>query len=66
MFIMLSCSQRALILILEYVGNFGVRLPIGDDVQYILFIGSYEQIRGALCQMRPWSIEQDIIDGAQH
>ena len=29
MFIMLSCSQRALILVLEYVGNFGVRLPPG-------------------------------------
>ena len=29
MFIMLPCSQRALILVLEYVGNFGVRLPPG-------------------------------------
>ena len=29
MFIMLSCSQRALILVLEHVGNFGVRLPPG-------------------------------------
>ena len=29
MFIMLSCSQRALILVLEYVGNFGIRLPPG-------------------------------------
>ena len=29
MSIMLSCSQRALILVLEYVGNFGVRLPPG-------------------------------------
>ena len=29
MFIMLACSQRALILVLEYVGNFGVRLPPG-------------------------------------
>ena len=29
MFIMLSCSQRALILVLEYVGNFGARLPPG-------------------------------------
>ena len=27
MFIMLPCSQRALILVLEHVGNFGVRLP---------------------------------------
>ena len=26
MFIMLQCSQRALILVLEHVGNFGVRL----------------------------------------
>ena len=31
MFIMLSCSQRALILVLEYVGNFGVRLPPGSS-----------------------------------
>ena len=29
MFIMLPCSQRALILVLEHVGNFGVRLPPG-------------------------------------
>ena len=29
MFIMLPCSQRALILVLEYVGNFGIRLPPG-------------------------------------
>ena len=29
MFIMLSCSQCALILVLEHVGNFGVRLPPG-------------------------------------
>ena len=29
MFTMLSCSQRALILVLEYVGNFGARLPPG-------------------------------------
>ena len=29
MFIMLPCSQRALNLVLEYVGNFGVRLPPG-------------------------------------
>ena len=29
MSIMLSCSQRALILVLEYVGNFGARLPPG-------------------------------------
>ena len=27
MFIMLPCSQRALILVLEHVGNFSVRLP---------------------------------------
>ena len=33
MFIMLSCSQRALILVLEYVGNFGVRLPPGCSVR---------------------------------
>ena len=26
---MLPCSQRALILVLEHVGNFGVRLPPG-------------------------------------
>jgi len=26
MFIVLPCSQRALILVLEHVGNFGVRL----------------------------------------
>ena len=32
MFIMLSCSQRALILVLEYVGNFGVRLPPGCNL----------------------------------
>ena len=29
MFIMLPCSQRALVLVLEHVGNFGVRLPPG-------------------------------------
>ena len=29
MFIMLPCSQRALILVLEHMGNFGVRLPPG-------------------------------------
>ena len=29
MFIMLPCSQHALILILEHVGNFGVRLLPG-------------------------------------
>ena len=29
MFIMLPCSQRALILVLEHVGYFGVRLPPG-------------------------------------
>ena len=29
MFIMLPCSQRTLILVLELVGNFGVRLPPG-------------------------------------
>ena len=29
MFIMLPCSQRALILVLEHGGNFGVRLPPG-------------------------------------
>ena len=29
MFIMLPCSQRAFILVLEHVGNFGVRLPPG-------------------------------------
>ena len=29
MFIILPCSQRALILVLEHVGNFGVRLPPG-------------------------------------
>ena len=29
MFIMLPCSQCALILVLEHVGNFGVRLPPG-------------------------------------
>ena len=29
MFIMLSCSQRAFFLVLEHVGNFGVRLLSG-------------------------------------
>ena len=29
MFIMLPCSQRALILVLKHMGNFGVRLPPG-------------------------------------
>ena len=29
MFIMLLCSQRALILVLEHMGDFGVRLPPG-------------------------------------
>ena len=29
MFIMLPCSQRALILVFEHVGNFGIRLPPG-------------------------------------
>ena len=29
MFIMLLCSQRALFLVLECVGNFGIRLPPG-------------------------------------
>ena len=29
MFIMLSCSQRAMILVLEHMGNFGVGLPPG-------------------------------------
>ena len=29
MFIMLPCSQRALILVLEHVGNFSVRLLSG-------------------------------------
>ena len=29
MSIMLPCSQRALILVLKHVGNFGVRLPPG-------------------------------------
>ena len=29
-FIMLPCSHRTLILVLEYVGNFGVRLPPGS------------------------------------
>ena len=33
MFIMLPCSQRALILVLEHVGNFGVRLPPGCSRQ---------------------------------
>ena len=31
MFIMLPCSQPALILVLEQVGNFGVRLPPGSS-----------------------------------
>ena len=39
MFIMLSCSQRALILVFEHVGNFGVRLPPGCS-RYGLFVRS--------------------------
>ena len=43
MFIMLPCSQRALILVLEHVGNFGVRLPPGCSrygVRVTLFVRS--------------------------
>ena len=38
---MLSCSQRALILVLEYVGNFGVRLQPLLPRQSTLFVCSY-------------------------
>ena len=62
---MLPCSQRALILVLEHVGNFGVRLPPGcsHGVKCTLFVCS--NFKPLCCEVTSASIMYTANPGGE-
>ena len=52
MFIMLSCSQRALILVLEYVGNFSVSKTL--DVVHVCMAESWARRLSLFLACKPF------------